>query len=62
MEKTRPSLDEFIQTHPSLMAQARKYAQETIQDYADHEDAAASCITDFMEGARAALASNNLIS
>lgn len=62
MEKTRPSLDEFIQTHPSLMAQARKYAKETVQDYENHEDAVASCITDFMEGARVALASNNQIS
>lgn len=62
MEKTRTSLDEFIQTHPSLMAQARQYAQQTIQDYEDYEDAVESCITDFIEGARAALASVNQIS
>lgn len=62
MEKTRTSLDEFIQTHPSLMAQARQYAQQTIQDYEDHEDAVESCVTDFMEGARVALASVNQIS
>lgn len=62
MEKTRISLDEFIQTHPSLMAQAKKYAQETVQDYENHEDAVASCIADFMEGARVALSSNNKMS
>ena len=62
MEKTRTSLDEFIQTHPTLMAQARQYAQQTIQDHEEHEDAVESCIIDFMEGARAALASINQIS
>ena len=62
MEKTRTSLDEFIQTHPSLKAQAIQYAQQTIQDHEEHEDAVESCMTDFMEGARAALASINQIS
>ena len=38
--------------YPELLAQAREYAEGTIVDPEEHNDAVESCICDFMEGAR----------
>ena len=55
MKNSKPTLEEFCQTYPALLSQARKYAEGTIVDPEDHDDAVESCICDFMEGARAAI-------
>lgn len=41
--------------HVELPAQAREYAEGTIVDPEEHDDAVESCVCDFMEGARAAM-------
>ena len=41
--------------HLELSAQAREYAEGTIVDPEEHDDAVESCVCDFMEGARAAM-------
>ena len=55
MKNNKPTLEEFCQIYPELLAQAREYAEGTIVDPEDHDDAVESCICDFMEGARAAM-------
>ena len=41
--------------HLELPAQAREYAEGTIVDPEEHDDAVESCVCHFMEGARAAM-------
>ena len=41
--------------YPELLTQAREYAEGTIVDPEEHDDAVESCVCDFMEGARAAM-------
>ena len=53
--KLLSTLEEFCQIYPELLAQAREYAEGTIVDPEEHNDAVESCICDFMEGARAAI-------
>ena len=55
MKNQKPILEEFCQIYPELLAQAREYAEGTIVDPEEHNDAVDSCICDFMEGARAAM-------
>ena len=55
MKNNKPTLEEFYQIYPELFAQAREYAEGTIVDLEEHDDAVDSCICDFMEGARAAM-------
>ena len=55
MRNNKPTLEEFCQIYPELLAQAREYAEGTIVDPEEHDDAVESCIRDFMEGARAAM-------
>ena len=55
MKNNTPTLEEFSQMYPELLAQAREYAEEAIADPEEHDDAVESCVCDFMEGARAAL-------
>ena len=55
MKNSRPTLEEFYQIYPELLAQAREYAEGTIVDPEEHNDAVDSGICDFMEGARAAM-------
>ena len=55
MKNNNTSLEEFWQIYPELLAQAREYAEWTIIDPEDHDDAVESCVCDFMEGARAAI-------
>ena len=55
MNNHKPTLEEFCQMYPELLVQAREYAEGTIVDPEEHDDAVASCICDFMEGARAAM-------
>ena len=55
MKNSRPTLEEFYQIYPELLAQAREYAERTIVDPEEHNDAVESCISDVMEGARAAM-------
>lgn len=55
MKNNKPTLDEFCQIYPELLAQAREYAEGTIVDAEEHDDAVESCVCDFMEGARAAM-------
>ena len=53
--KLLSTLEEFCQIYPELLAQAREYAEGTIVDPEEHNDAVESCICDFVEGARAAI-------
>ena len=55
MRNNKPTLEEFCQIYPELLAQAREYAEGTIVDPEEHDDAVESSICDFMEGARAAM-------
>ena len=55
MRNNKPTLEEFCQIYPELLAQAREYAEEAIVDPEEYDDAVDSCICDFMEGARAAM-------
>ena len=55
MKNSKPTLEEFCHIYPELLAQAREYAEGTIVDPEEHDDAVESCICDFMEGARAAI-------
>lgn len=55
MKNNKPTLEEFCRIYPELLAQAREYAEGTIIDPEDHDDAVESCVCDFMEGARAAM-------
>ena len=55
MRNNKPTLEEFCQIYPELLAQAREYAEGTIVDPEEHDDAVESCICDFMEGAHAAM-------
>ena len=55
MKNNKPTFEEFCRIYPELLAQAREYAEGTIVDPEDHDDAVESCICDFMEGARAAI-------
>ena len=55
MKNSRPTLEEFYQIYPELLAQAREYAEGTIIDPEVHYDAVESCVCDFMEGARASM-------
>ena len=55
MKNSKQTLEEFCQIYPELLAQAREYAEGTIVDPEEHDDAVESCICDFMEGARAAM-------
>ena len=55
MKNNKPTLEEFCKMYPELLAQAREYAEGTIVDPEEHDDAVESCVCDFMEGARAAL-------
>ncbi|MBQ8049437.1 MAG: hypothetical protein IJ271_07265 [Bacteroidales bacterium] len=55
MKNSRPTLEESYQIYPELLAQAREYAEGTIADPEEHDDAVDSCVCDFMEGARAAM-------
>ena len=55
MKNNKPTLDELCQIYPELLAQAREYAEGTIADSEEHDDAVESCVCDFMEGARAAM-------
>ena len=55
MKNSKPTLEEFCQIYPELLAQAREYEEVTIVDPVEHNDAVESCVCDFMEGARAAL-------
>ena len=55
MKNSKPTLEEFSQMYPELLAQAREYAERIIADPAEHDDAVKSCVCDFMEGARAAM-------
>ena len=55
MKNSRPTLEEFYQIYPELFAQAREYAERTIVDPEEHNDAVESCVCDFMEGTRAAM-------
>ena len=55
MKNSKPTLEEFCQIYPELLAQAREYAEGTIVDPEKHDDAVESCMCDFMEGARAAM-------
>ena len=55
MKNSKPTLEEFSQMYPELLAQAREYAEGTIADPEEHDDAVESCVCDFMEGARAAM-------
>ena len=55
MRNNKPTLEEFCQIYPELLAQAREYAEGTIVDPEEHDDAVESCVYDFMEGARAAM-------
>ena len=55
MKNNKPTLEEFCQIYPELLAQAREYAEETIADPEEHDDAVDSCVCDFMEGARSAM-------
>ena len=55
MKNSKPTLEEFCQIYPELLAQAREYAEGTIVDPEEQDDAVESCICDFMEGARAAI-------
>ena len=55
MKNSRPTLEEFYQIYPELLAQAKEYAEGTIADPEEHDDAVDSCICDFMEGARDAM-------
>ena len=55
MKNNKPTLDKFGQMYPELLAQAREYAERTIVDPEEHNDAVDSCICDFMEGARDAM-------
>ncbi len=50
MNNHKPTLKEFCQIYPVLLAQAREYAEGTIVDSVEHDDAVDSCIRDFMEG------------
>lgn len=50
MKKTKPTLEEFSQMYPELLAPAREYAEGTIADPEEHDDAVESCVCDFMEG------------
>ena len=55
MKNNKPTLEEFCQIYPELLAQAREYAEGTLIDPEEHNDAVESCICNFMEGARAAM-------
>ena len=55
MKNNKPTLEKFGQMYPELLAQAREYAEGTIADPEEHDDAVESCVCDFMEGARAAM-------
>ena len=55
MKNQKPTLEEFCRIYPELLVQAREYAEGTIVDLEEHDDAVESCICDFMEGARAAM-------
>ncbi len=55
MKNNKSTLEEFCQIYPELLAQAREYAEATIVDPEEYDDAVESCICDFMEGARAAM-------
>ena len=55
MRNNKPTLEKFGQMYPELLAQAREYAEGTIADPEEHDDAVDSCVCDFMEGARAAM-------
>ena len=55
MKNEKQTLEGFSQIYPELLAQAREYAERTIVDPEEHDDAVDSCICDFMEGARAAM-------
>lgn len=55
MKNNTPTLEEFSQMYPELLAHAREYAEEAIADPEEHDDAVKSCVCDFMEGARAAM-------
>ena len=55
MKNSKPTLEEFCHIYPELLAQAREYAEGTIVDPEEHDDAVESCICDFIEGARAAM-------
>ena len=55
MKNNKPTLEEFCQIYPELLAQAREYAEGAIIDPEGHDDAVESCVCDFMEGARAAI-------
>ena len=55
MNNNKPTLEEFCRIYPELLAQAREYAEGTIVDPEEHDDAVESCICDFMEGVRAAM-------
>ncbi len=55
MKNEKQTLEEFSQIYPEFLAQAREYAERTIVDPEEHDDAVDSCICDFMEGARAAM-------
>lgn len=55
MKNSKPTLEEFCQIYPDLLAQAREYAEGTIVDPEEQDDAVESCICDLMEGARAAI-------
>ena len=55
MKNSKPTLEEFCQIYPDLLARAREYAEGTIVDPEEQDDAVESCICDLMEGARAAI-------
>ena len=55
MKNSKPTLEEFCQIYPELIAHAREYAEGTIVDPEEHDDAVESGICDLMEGARAAI-------
>ena len=55
VEKDKSFHSSIGQIYPELLAQAREYAEGTIVDPEEHNDAVDSCICDFMEGARAAM-------
>ena len=55
MKNSKPTHEEFCQIYPELLAQAREYAEGTILDAEEYDDAVELCICDFMEGARAAM-------
>ena len=39
MKNSKPTLEEFSQMYPELLAQAREYAERIIADPAEHDDA-----------------------